>query len=167
MIMEIRDAHRVVLIHPADPQKQPDEFYNSLNYVAARYRIFVSDDGQTLEVYMVLRKPYTSDLTRLYKALFGTKPKLKPIPDKYSTYPISQPSYSDSDGVSLRGEITRDNLKSQGFIEDQFRPDRWQYKGVAGWHSPLANAFYFDSYPQETLSLDALAFIIRLIDHTT
>lgn len=164
--MEINDRHRVVLVHPADPVKQPDEFYNSINYVAQRYRIFLSEDGQTLEFYLVLKKPYTTDLTRLYKALFGIPPALKPIPDKYSNFPNNQPPYSDANGVSVRGEITREKLVEYGFVEDIFRPDRWQYKRVAGWHSTLTSAFYFDQYPQETHSLDALEFIIRLIDHT-
>ncbi|MBO0948880.1 hypothetical protein [Fibrella forsythiae] len=162
--MEIIDKHRVVLIHSADPLKQPDEFYNSINYVSERYRIFVSDDGQTLEFYLLLKKPYTTDLTRLYKALFGSSPVLKPIPDKYSNFPGNQPLYSDSGSISMRGEITSDKLVEYGFVEDLFRRDRWHYKGVAGWHSPLTKAFYFDQYPQETHSLDALEFIVRLID---
>ncbi|MEZ0541582.1 hypothetical protein [Fibrella arboris] len=164
--MEINDKNRVILMHPADPDKQPDEFYNSINYVATRYRIFLSDDGQTLEVYLILRKPYTTDLTRLYKALFGRKPTIRPIPDQFANYPNNQPPYSDTDGVSARGEITRTVLLAYGFEEDRFRPDRWQYKKVAGWHSPLTNAFYFDQYPQETSSLNALEFIVRLIDRS-
>lgn len=162
--MTITDKHRVILIHPADPKKRPEAFYNSINYVALRYRVFMSEDAETLEFYLVLKKPYTTDLTRLYKTLFGSKPILKPIPETYSTYPDYHPEYSDSAGISIRGEITRDKLQGYGFIEDQFRRDIWIYKGVSGYHSPLTKAFYFDHYPQETLSLNALEFILRLID---